>query len=92
MRYKRYLKNLRTILSDRSRKPLWQMLYENILLLLKDKTLPVHYYSRGLYQKGQKDLYGYVNNKTLYALWPYFNSKEYIPILDNKLYFHLFFF
>jgi len=91
MRFNRYFHNLKTILSDRERKSIGRMLYENMLLLLKDKSLPVHYYSRGLYRKDQKDLYAYVNNKTLYSLWPLFNSEEYIPILDNKLLFHLFF-
>ncbi len=92
MKLKQYISNFyNIILRDSDRKPVFIIFYEIFLLLLKDKTFPVHYFSRGLYKKGSSGIFNYVNNKILYSLNAYFNDLSQEYYLDNKLIFHLYF-
>jgi hypothetical protein len=92
MKLKQYFGNFYyIILRDPLRKPFFTILYEIILLLIKDKVFPVHYFSRGLYKKGSTGIFNYVNNKILYSLNNYFNDLSFEYYLDNKFIFHLYF-
>ena len=48
--------------NDPERKPLSQMIYELFYLMLKQKEIPRHYFSRYLFKKGITNLTDYLPN------------------------------
>jgi hypothetical protein len=95
MRTKKYIKNFfrffPSILKEKDRKSLLKIFIELIVLFLRDRALPVHYFSRYLYIKGSTNYKDFVPNKTLYSMWKKYNDASFLNILDNKLLFHIFF-
>jgi hypothetical protein len=53
--------------------------------------IPKHYFSRFLFKKDRKNIRDYFPSKILYNIKPYFNEKELIAVIENKLYFNFFF-
>jgi len=82
----------RLILKDPDRKSLFRISYECIYLLFIYKELPVHYFSRLMFKKGINNVRDYLPNKFLgEKVTPRFNDKKVKEVLDNKLFFDLFY-
>jgi hypothetical protein len=79
------------ILKDPDRKPLFLIIRELFYLLFFFKELPVHYFSRYLFKNGTTNINNYLPNKLLRKITPVFNDKRVKEILDNKLFFELFY-
>jgi len=80
------------ILKDPDRKPLLRMIYETFYLFLIYKEVPVHYFSRYLFKKDVSNIRDYLPNKFLgEKLIHLFNDNRVKEVLDNKLYFDLFY-
>jgi hypothetical protein len=82
---------LREILKDPDRKPLTRMIYELFYLSLIYKELPFHYVTRYLFKKEATNIKNYLPNKLISRIPSYFNDKKVKEVLDNKLYFDLFY-
>jgi hypothetical protein len=79
---------IKTILRDSERKPLVQMASESMKLLIADKAIPYHYFSRYLYRKhvtGYKDFLSTPDLMLLYS--DKFHNKTSVAIMDNKIVF-----
>lgn len=86
------LEFFRLILKDPDRKSLFRISYECIYLLFIYKELPVHYFSRLMFKKGINNIRDYLPNKFLgEKVTPRFNDKKVKEVLDNKLFFDLFY-
>jgi hypothetical protein len=90
-----FIKNLqkfsRIVLQEKNRKSFFTIIRECLRLWILYRSFPVHYFGRYLYIKGKSHIEDYVPNKILYSLWPMFNDKSMIPVLDNKLLFEYYF-
>jgi hypothetical protein len=82
----------KSILKDPDRKSLFRISYECMNLLFIYKEIPVHYFSRLMFKKGVKNIRDYLPNKFLgKKVTPRFNDKKVKEVLDNKLFFDLFY-
>lgn len=79
------------ILKDPDRKPLYQIFSECLYLLFTSREMPVHYISRYLFKKQVTNFKDYIPNKMLGKIPTHFNDQKAKEVLDNKLYFDLFF-
>ncbi len=79
------------ILKDPDRKPIFRIIYDLSYLFFIYKELPVHYFSRYLFKKGVTNIKDYVPNKVAAKVAPFFNEKKAKEVIDNKLYFDLFY-
>ena len=79
------------ILKDPERKPLFLMIFEFFNLLFTYKEFPRYYFSRYLYKKGMKNVRNYLPNKLIMTIAPFFNDQKVKEVIDNKLYFDLFY-
>jgi hypothetical protein len=79
------------ILKDPDRKPLFTIIYELFSILFKYRELPKHYFSRYLFKKGITNVENYLPNKFLGKIPSAFNNQKVKEVLDNKLYFDLFY-
>jgi hypothetical protein len=78
--------------NDPDRKPMLQMIYELFYLMMNQKVIPKHYFSRYLFKKGITNLKDYLPNKLLNDKIPLLlNDKNAKEVLDNKLYFDMFY-
>ncbi len=82
---------LKEILRDPERKSIMLMAYELFYLTLLHKELPVHYFSRYLFKNGTSNIKEYLPNKLIRDITPRFNNSKQKEVLDNKLYFNLFY-
>lgn len=79
------------ILRDPDRKSLKQILYDNLNLLIHYREFPVHYFSRYLFKKGMTNIRDYVPNRIAMKIAPSLNDGRVKDVLDNKLYFGLYY-
>jgi len=79
------------ILRDPDRKSLARILYDNLDLLICYREIPVHYFSRYLFKKGMNNIRDYVPNSIAMKIAPALNDAAVKHVLDNKLYFGLFY-
>ena len=80
------------ILKDPERKPLFRIIYEFFYLFILYRELPKHYFSRYLFKEGTTNIRDYLPNNFLgEKVTPFFNFKKFKEVLDNKLYFDLFY-
>lgn len=79
------------ILKDPDRKPLSRIIYELFYLLFIYKEIPVHYFSRYLFKRSTSNVQNYLPNKLIKKITPLFNDKRVKEVLDNKLFFDLFY-
>jgi hypothetical protein len=87
-----YAKNFfHVVAKDPARKSYWLIVYEILILSIRQKSFPIHYFSRFLYRKGSTDIFSYVKNNVIISLQQYFNKNDFIQILENKILFHLYF-
>jgi hypothetical protein len=82
---------LSEILKDPERKSIYRMFYELVYLSFVYKELPVHYFTRYLFKKEAINIRNYLPNKLIKDISPYFNNQRVKEVVDNKLYFHLFY-
>jgi len=85
------LDQLREILKDPDRKSLPRMIYDLFYLFFIYKELPSHYVTRYLFKKEAINIKNYLPNKLITKIPSYFNDKKVKEVLDNKLYFDLFY-
>jgi hypothetical protein len=80
------------ILKDPDRKSIFRIACEFFYLLVIYRELPRHYFSRYLFKNGVTNIRDYLPNKFLgEKVTPHFNDKRFKELLDNKLYFALFY-
>jgi hypothetical protein len=79
------------LLKDPDRKSLFRMFYEFVYLFLVQRKFPGHYFSRYLFKKGKTNILDYYHWRFLYGIKKYFNDKDVREVLENKLYFDLFY-
>ncbi|MFZ0280269.1 MAG: sugar-transfer associated ATP-grasp domain-containing protein [Bacteroidales bacterium] len=85
------LQQLNEILKDPDRKPVTRIIYELFYLSFHYKELPTHYFSRYLFKKGTTNIKNYLPNRLIKKITPSFNDQKVKEVLDNKLYFNLFY-
>ena len=80
------------LFNDPDRKSIFRIFAEIIYLIFIYRELPKHYFSRYLFKKGITNIKDYLPNKLLDDKIPaLFNDKKVKEVLDNKLYFDLFY-
>ena len=79
------------ILKDPERKSILRMIFEFFYLFILYKELPSHYIGRFLFKKGTTNIKGYLPNRYAEKIVPRFNDKRFREVLDNKLYFDLYY-
>jgi hypothetical protein len=80
------------LIKDPDRKSIFRMVYELLILLYVYKEIPVHYFSRYLFKKEKTNFRDFLPNKFLEKkVAPYFNDKSVKDVLDNKLFFDMFY-
>ncbi len=90
--YKRSrIKILWEIYKDPERKNLWRIVKELISLFFYYKEWPVHYAGRYLFKKSATNVKDFVPNKLAGLIVPNFNDQRLKGVLDNKLYFYLYY-
>lgn len=86
------LKLLLEILGDPERKPVYLILKDLVTLGIYYRKLPGHYFSRYLFKKGKLNIKDYFPDHFLYhGIKPHLNDRECRDILENKLFFHLYY-
>lgn len=79
-------------LKDPDRKSILRILFEMTVLFFKYREIPIHYFSRYLFKKDIKNYKDYLPNKFFDTrIKPVFNDSSVKEVLDNKLYFDMFF-
>lgn len=79
------------LLKDPDRKSMLRIFCEFIYLIIVLRAFPGHYFSRYLFKKGKTNILNYFPWKFLYGMKSYFNNKEVREVLENKLFFDLFY-
>jgi len=79
------------ILKDPDRKPISRIISEFFYLFFIYRELPKHYFSRYLFKRGITNIKDYLPNNFLGKIPPLFNDIKVKEVLDNKLYFDLFY-
>ncbi|MBP7507721.1 MAG: hypothetical protein KA807_07870 [Prolixibacteraceae bacterium] len=79
------------ILKDPDRKPILKIIGEVLSLTWINRELPFHYFSRYLFKKDATDIKNYMPNKLAGRIVSSFNDQTIKHVLDNKLYFDLFY-
>jgi hypothetical protein len=79
------------LLKDPERKSILKMTSEIVYLLFVFKRFPRHYFSRYLFKKWRKNIKDFLPGKFLYNLKPFFNDRHVREVLENKLYFDLYY-
>jgi len=79
------------LLKDSERKSIFQITQEILKLTLLYKSIPGYYFSRYLFKTHCVNIENYLPNKFLYNLKSRFNEKEVCEVIENKLYFDLFY-
>jgi hypothetical protein len=79
------------VLSDPERKSIIQILKELIRLLFIHRELPGHYFSSYLFKRDIVEIENYLPAKFTEKIAPGLNDKRLKEVLDNKLYFYLYY-
>lgn len=80
------------ILRDPERKPVLTILKEIVSLSIYYRQFPRHYFSRYLFKEGRTNIRDYFPDDFLYyGIKPFLNNRESRDILENKMFFHLYY-
>lgn len=80
------------VIRDPERKPLPKIIYELIALSIVKKSFPPNFYmSRYLFKKSRTNIYDFYPYSYFGKLNRFFNDDEARPVLENKLFSHLFY-
>lgn len=86
------LRLLLEILKDPERKPVLVILKDLVTLGVFYRKFPGHYFSRYLFKKGKTNIKDYFPDDFLYhGIKPLLNDRECRDVLENKLFFHLYY-
>ena len=86
------LRLLLEILKDPERKPVLVILKDIVTLGVFYRKFPGHYFSRYLFKKGKTNIKDYFPDDFLYhGIKPFLNDRECRDVLENKLFFHLYY-
>lgn len=77
--------------NDKHRKSIFRIFSELIYLSFVHKCLPYHYFSRYLFRKDRPNIRVFLPNKLLHATKLKVNDFKVAEVLENKLYFDLFY-
>ena len=83
--------HIRYFFKDPDRKKICNILFEFIHTMLVKNEIPIHYFTRFLYRKNNSNYLNYLSNVEVDKIQSYFNDSNYIPLLENKLLFSLYF-
>jgi hypothetical protein len=81
----------RELISDPERKTLFRIFADLLILLFTYKEIPFHYFSRYLFKKDKTNIKDYLPNRFLTGIARQFNDMKVKAVLDDKLYFSLFY-
>lgn len=79
------------LLKDPDRKSIIRIVRELIILFITYKEIPKHYFTRYLYKKRINNIRDYLPNKLLANIPSVFNDQKEKEVLDNKLFFDLYY-
>ena len=79
------------IIKDPERKSLFRIIYELFFLCCIYRELPTHYFGRYLFKKNTTNIREFLPNRFSEKIVPFFNDKKFKEVLDNKLYFDLYY-
>jgi Sugar-transfer associated ATP-grasp len=83
---------IKELVKDPDRKSLFRMVFEFCCLFLTYRELPKHYFSKYLFKKGITNIKDYLPNRLLDDKIPLMvNDKSVKEVLDNKLYFDMYY-
>lgn len=82
---------LSSLLLDNDRKSIPILVKEFTSMIIKQKCIPMHYFSRFIYKKDCENIFDFLPDKFLYKIKSKFNDPDVIEVLENKLYFDLFY-
>jgi len=86
------LRLLMEIIKDPDRKSLLTITKDLFSLGIYYRQFPRHYFSRYLFKKGKSNIKDYFPDDFLYyGIKPLLNDKEWRDVLENKLFFHLYY-
>ncbi len=86
------IKLLLEILKDPDRKSVLIFIKDIFSLTIYYRKFPRHYFSRYLFKKGKSNIKDYFPDDFLYhGIKPLLNDKEWREVLENKLFFHLYY-
>lgn len=77
--------------NDSDRKPLQKVFTEATLMAFKQRCIPIHYLTSYVYKKDRENYHDFLSQKFLYKIKSKFNDREVSEVLENKLYFNLFY-
>lgn len=78
----------RTLLKDKGRKPLPQILLELIETAFVHRCIPLYYFTSFLYRKEVKNYLDYICDRESLQIHRAYHRQDTLDILDNKLLFH----
>jgi hypothetical protein len=79
------------LLKDPDRKSIIRIIRELVILSITFREIPTHYFTRYLYKKRINNIRDYLPNKLLATIPSMFNDNKEKAVLDNKLFFDLFY-
>ncbi len=79
------------LLRDPERKSLFRIVSEVLSLGVKFRRFPRHYFSRYLFKEGRDNISDYFPDPFLNRIKPLFNDREVRDVVENKLYFNIFY-
>ncbi len=86
-----YSERLKVLLRDPERKSLGRIMFELLSVWTRNRTSPVDYYQSLLFKKYMTNIYDFVGNSQACQVRDSLNSHSWYALLNNKLFFHLFF-
>jgi len=86
------IKLILELLKDPDRKSVLVIIKDIFSLTIYYRKFPRHYFSRYLFKKGKSNIKDYFPDDFLYyGIKPLLNDKEWREVLENKLFFHLYY-
>lgn len=86
-----YMERLRLLLRDTERKSIFQIILELFAVWMRNRNSPADYYQCLLFKKYMTNIYDFVGNRYGCEIRDSLNSPAWFCLLDNKLFFHLYF-
>lgn len=80
-----------SLLNDNDRKPILKLIAEVISMAVMQRCIPIHYLTSYAYKKDRKNTLDFFPVKFLNQIRSRFNDKDVAEVLENKLYFNLFY-
>jgi hypothetical protein len=86
-----YIERLNLLLRDPERKSIFRIIPELLAVWLRNRNTPSDYYQCLLFKKYMTNIYDFVGNNYGCKIRDSLNSPSWLCLLDNKLFFHLYF-